>query len=263
MKTIKEQYAPYFQELARWRRERRFYEACSIPWFHFEWQDKGEEGRKLSHEEAEQMKASGELVPLTEKDFALPFERFVVVAQISGSVALLLIDSTTTEQWFGMLSGGEWRGWARADLNEKSHECSAVLVLWSKFSRRFFDPGTHVVAIRPVNAMKSVEWIRSQEHYVFLTQSAALKDDSQDTGQRGEGKEGEDRIIKRMAHWVRAHERVLRSPRFRFKQGQTVPVKQQWRGPKEWADKRSRQVYRWVDKLTLTSGKEDHEAAAA
>jgi hypothetical protein len=48
----------------------------------------------------------------------------------------------------------------------------------------------------------------------------------------------------RQAHTRRAHTRVLRSPRFRHKIGQTIRIAACWCGPKEW--KQSGSIYRIV-----------------
>lgn len=259
MKPIKEQFAPHVQELARSQRERWLYEACSGPWFVMDWKEPEEEV-DLSSETAEEMIASGRLVRLTEKDFVLPFPRVVLVTNLSrGNCVIAIFDNHNLTQWIGYSSRGKWQGWAPVRMDGSDKEAmTQFAVLWAKFARHFSDPSKHVAKVRPINAMKSVEWAKSQEHYVFLSTDYRSESES---GSPREQSDHESQTLKRMAHWVRAHNRMLRSPRFRFKQGQTVRVKEQWRGPKEWADKRSRQIYQWVDKTALFERKEAREAA--
>lgn len=77
------------------------------------------------------------------------------------------------------------------------------------------------------NVARSVEWTMARTHYLLLHRKHAER--------CAIGKRGPSALeMKRSAHWRRGHFRRLRSPRFTHKQGQQVPVKQAWIGPREW-----------------------------
>jgi len=94
-----------------------------------------------------------------------------------------------------------------------------------------FDVMSHfstVVQVAPPAAPgKSVEWRLARTHYCILARKQAVA--CRDT-QRGPSQAE----IVRSAGWRRSHFRILSSPKFIHKQGQRVPVKQAWVGPKEW-----------------------------
>jgi hypothetical protein len=56
--------------------------------------------------------------------------------------------------------------------------------------------------------------------------------------------------LTRMAHNRRAHQRTLRSERFRYARGKTIWVKATWVGPKEWKDAGGRQIYRILEPVS-------------
>jgi len=108
----------------------------------------------------------------------------------------------------------------------------------------FMNPHLYLCKRRPpLPQGKSILWQKAREHYVLLHKShAANKREAigKNTIQDGP-------LIDRAAHSRRAHWRLLRSPKFRHKQGQRICVKYAWIGPKEWTD-RSGQIYRIVER---------------
>lgn len=79
----------------------------------------------------------------------------------------------------------------------------------------------------PPNGGKSVQWVRSREHYLVLPPKVAA---ACAMGKRGPTQHE----ITRAAHWRRAHIRTLMSAKFTHKRGQKVPVRHAWVGPVEW-----------------------------
>lgn len=74
-----------------------------------------------------------------------------------------------------------------------------------------------------------VKWAQSQKHYVIIHR----KDRMNSVG-AVPSPDGKKTTEIRMAHTRRAHMRILRSARFKEKQGQRVFVKSCWVGPAEW-----------------------------
>jgi hypothetical protein len=242
MKTLKEQIAPFFQRLGRLRRERRYYEACSVPWFVFDF----DQSDVPAGTPFDQIK--------------LPFGKMILVIKAEPNMIPLYLESGKDG-----LSGaaaflsGNWICWHGFELTRASADLSlkfaletlqAVLTGVLAFSQALQDPGVHVAAVRPVNGMRTVQWTKAQEHHVLLHRTHPANRPAGDSSSKPVDYD-EAAVIRRMAHRVRAHFRVLRAARFRHKRGQAVRVREQWRGPKEWVNKRSRQTYRWVDKATL------------
>lgn len=260
MKTIKEKYAPLFQELGKQRGERRYYEACSVPWFEFEWATAD----------------GGTCPPASDaRTWRLPFEKMVLVLRAKEGDREVEMpfyleqgvgDGDFAHSGMGIFPDGGLAGWgvmsgSNMQIEEAKKRLSVSLYGIALFCRACWDPGVHVAAVRPVNRMKRVEWLKSREHYVLLRSNHPA---NAVTDQRKcvEMNYDEAEVLKRMVHRVRAHARVLRSPRFRHKQGLVIWVQPHWRGPEEWINKRSRQIYRWVDKKTLLKRKEGDGGAA-
>ena len=246
MKTIKEKIAPIFQEMGRICKERCFYEANSVPWVVTSISDL-EKDWKLSDAEA--------WVP--------PFKQFVLVIEIKDGEQMVLylenggISGTSVSSDFnGMPCGVRWgrfqdEGYENSLTGPKRdqyYELVRLALQWCKiFCQQFACGGTHLAAVQPVNAQRSIQWCKAQEHYVLLSSRHPVNH----AGAKRETEYDENDVLKRMAHRVRAHQRVLRSARFRHKMGQKIWIQEQWRGPKEWINKRSRQIYRWIDKRTI------------
>lgn len=257
MKTIKEKIAPAFQELAQMTRERCFYEACSIPWFVSSMDSIQEEYDVLySGRDSERV--------LEIDDWRPPFKQFVLVLESkTGGVTVFVDKGGISGVCFGSYSRPvklhQFVAWGRYSTGREDHEYKVAVKAAFRhvvaFCRLFQAGFTHVAAIRPINENKSVEWCKAQEHYVLLTSRHPANTDG-----GNQMNYDENEVIRRMAHRVRAHKRVLRSPRFRKKMGQTIWIQEQWRGPKEWINKRSRQIYRWIDKRHLNQLSSDGTA---
>lgn len=81
----------------------------------------------------------------------------------------------------------------------------------------------------PSDKPNHVKWAQSQKHYVIVHR----KDRMNSVG-AVPSPDGKKTTEIRMAHTRRAHMRILRSARFKEKQGQRVFVKSCWVGPAEW-----------------------------
>lgn len=107
----------------------------------------------------------------------------------------------------------------------------------------FQNPHFHLCRKSPqIPKGHSVVWQKSREHFVLIHKNHSAN--------RAEniGKKliTDGPTIDRCAHSRRAHIRMLRSPKFKNKQGQKIWIKSIWVGPKEWTD-RSGQIYKIVD----------------
>lgn len=107
----------------------------------------------------------------------------------------------------------------------------------------YLAPYNFMALVRPNKAGKSVEWMKSREHYTIIHRYHPANNEAVVEG-AAIPTESEDVISKRMAHSRRAHTKLLSSPKFRFKQGQRVFVRACWCGPKEWKDEGGKQIYR-------------------
>lgn len=76
---------------------------------------------------------------------------------------------------------------------------------------------------------KQIKWAESQKHYVIIHR----KDEMNRIGAVPNPRGGKTSEI-RMAHTRRAHMRILRSAKFKKKQGQQILIKSCWVGPQEW-----------------------------
>jgi len=85
--------------------------------------------------------------------------------------------------------------------------------------------------VTPDKKGKSVEWLQTRTHYVLINRHHPANDKAV---MKGAKVAPGDEYIQRRAHSRRAHARILRSPRFRNKVGQTIRVKACWVGPDEW-----------------------------
>lgn len=99
------------------------------------------------------------------------------------------------------------------------------------FIREYGSPQNFVVSVAPDKKGKSVEWLQPRTHYVLLNRNHPANNK---TVQKGANISPGDEYIKKRAHSRRAHARILRSPRFKNKVGQTIRVKACWVGPDEW-----------------------------
>lgn len=108
----------------------------------------------------------------------------------------------------------------------------------------FINPHLYLCKRKPtIPCGKSVLWQSAREHYVLLHKShSANKAESVGRKTIDDGP-----CILRIAHSRRAHFRLLRSPKFKNKQGQRIWVQSAWVGPKEWTD-RSGQIYQIIER---------------
>ena len=149
MKTLKEQLAPHFQALGKLCRERRFYEACSVPWFVFE------------------CESSSKAVPFDQ--LKLPFGKMVLVVSLQGHHFPVYLETGGAVGLYGaaVSATGVWFCWegktltaccAGVSMEFARKSVGAIMAMVRAFSAAVWDPGVHVASVRPVNAMRSVEW---------------------------------------------------------------------------------------------------------
>ena len=109
------------------------------------------------------------------------------------------------------------------------------------FIREASQPSNFTASVTPDKKGKSVEWMKARTHYVILHKAHPANSKQVAVGSTVTRS---SESIKRQAHTRRAHARILRSPRFRNKLGQTIYVKATWVGPSEWKENGS--IYRMV-----------------
>lgn len=125
---------------------------------------------------------------------------------------------------------------------------------WDQITRRFVtiilliasdfvNPHLHSVKVAPkLPAGKSIVWQTTRTYYTLIHKShPANRKES-----HGTRKIDCEPQILRCAHSRRAHFRLLKSPKFKHKQGQRIWVKSMWVGPKEWEDSTGH-IYKIVD----------------
>ncbi len=126
---------------------------------------------------------------------------------------------------------------------DPNHLRSLMLEPLNKLAIDFLNPHFYLCRKYPSPKGHSVVWQKAREHFVLLhkTHSANRSD------HLGKKLVTDGPLIDRMAHSRRAHFRMLKSPKFKHKQGHKIWIQSAWIGPKEWTD-RSGQIYQIVDK---------------
>lgn len=115
-----------------------------------------------------------------------------------------------------------------AKMRDQS-EALFTSICW--FIRESTSPSNFIASVTPDKSGKSVEWTRARTHYVVIHKAHPANSKDVKIGSKVATSA---ETLKRQAHSRRAHARVLRSPRFRNKVGQTIRVKACWVGPDEW-----------------------------
>ena len=110
------------------------------------------------------------------------------------------------------------------------------------FIREVTSPSNFIASVIPDKSGKSVEWTRARTHYVVIHKAHPANNKEV---KAGVNVVTSAETLKRQAHSRRAHARILRSPRFKNKVGQTIRVKSCWVGPNEW--KQFGSVYRMTN----------------
>jgi hypothetical protein len=108
-------------------------------------------------------------------------------------------------------------------------------------SKEYLRPGNHVAKVEPGKPGKSVQWIQAREHYTVINRNHAANKKGVPRGSMVN--QDESKHITRIAHTRRAHDRVLRSDRYKAMRGKTIQISSTWVGPEEWKDSAG-QVYR-------------------
>lgn len=109
-------------------------------------------------------------------------------------------------------------------------------------SKEFLRPGNHVAKVEPEQRPgKSVQWVQAREHYTVINRNHAANNKNITHGSTVH--QNESSHITRIAHTRRAHDRVLRSEKFKAMRGKTIQIASVWIGPPEWKDTAG-QIYR-------------------
>jgi len=102
----------------------------------------------------------------------------------------------------------------------------------------FLSPHMHPVRVRENKKGKSVEWYRKREYYKVVPRAHPANNKSVHDGAQVVLTPD---AVKRCAHQVRAHTRLLRHPRWGESVGKRITVKAAWRGAREWSE--GNQIY--------------------
>jgi hypothetical protein len=155
----------------------------------------------------------------------------------------LLLDlwDNKNEKW--LAESGHIEGDTEAKLELAAVQVYAII---RAFAEETMMPSAHIALVRPNRQGKSIEWIKARTHYTIIYHGHPAN--KKGLAERSKISEGDKKeTIQRMAHNRRAHKRLLKSDRFRFKKGQEITVRATWIGPKEWMDEGGHQIYRILD----------------
>jgi len=110
-------------------------------------------------------------------------------------------------------------------------------------------PNNHIATVAPAQPHRSVQWVQARTHYTLISHGHPANNRNVQQGSRvAVDQEAE---LQRMAHNRRAHQRTLRSERFRYARGKTIWVKATWVGAKEWQDAGGKQIYKILEPVDI------------
>jgi hypothetical protein len=166
----------------------------------------------------------------------------------------------TPAQWSIIVRGDDFAVTREQVKAMTGRVIATVLIMFTVFLTSAMSPQTHVVAVKPNQPQRSVQWLQARTHYTLITHGHPANRPTVKHGERVQSDdEGE---IKRMAHNRRAHYRTLRHERYRFARGQRIFVRATWVGPKEWQDSGGKQIYRILEPVTPEANPLDSETVA-
>ena len=108
-------------------------------------------------------------------------------------------------------------------------------------AKEYLRPSNHVAKVEPGKPGKSVQWVQAREHYTIINRNHAAN--KKGIARGSTVNQDESKHITRIAHTRRAHDRVLRSERYKAMRGKTIQISSTWVGPEEWKDSAG-QIYR-------------------
>jgi hypothetical protein len=123
---------------------------------------------------------------------------------------------------------------------------SLLLIALEVVSQEYLRPGNFVARVENNKPGKSVVWAKAREHYTIIHRHHEANKKGIPRGALVVS--DPNKQLVRIAHSRRAHERVLRSPRFhRDLDGniRKIKIAEQWVGPDEWKDTAG-QTYRII-----------------
>lgn len=110
---------------------------------------------------------------------------------------------------------------------------------YTRIAYYFAYPANAVVQVTPRKTGKSVEWVKSREHFIIIGQEAK----ESVVWYAVAGRKLPTTLI-RGAHPRIGHERTLSSPKFTRKQGLTIWIRDTWVGPREWESEDGGTIYK-------------------
>lgn len=123
-------------------------------------------------------------------------------------------------------------------LNPQADEFGAIFLAYYRMIAvicyEYLAPQNFMAVVRPSTPGKSVEWLKAREHITLIHRHHPANNTSVKAGEKLPSDQGKK--ITRIAHSRRAHFKILRSPRFRYKVGQRIAINATWVGPKQWKD---------------------------
>lgn len=152
----------------------------------------------------------------------------------------LRLQERRVSQMKGMIAEGEGPltaivGSRKDMLAGHAHRKDFFLAYYSIVSvicYEYLSPQNFHAVVRPNTLGKSVEWKKAREHLTIIHRHHAANNAAVAHGSTVD----DSKTPTRCAHSRRAHTRLLRSERYRYKIGQRIAVKASWCGPKEWQD---------------------------
>jgi len=181
-------------------------------------------------------------------DKAMPIWLFIHKALMAERTRPGFVDFTCDpELMFGL--SGRWLTEEEIERRNLWKACNTYICGLMKSVAAFLvsanSPNNHIVSVHPAQEGRSVEWVKARTHYTLISHGHPANDAKVTSGTRVAVDRNAE--LTRMAHNRRAHQRILRSPRFRYARGKTIWVKATWVGPKEWRDQGGRQIYRILE----------------
>lgn len=110
-----------------------------------------------------------------------------------------------------------------------AYYCSASIICYE-----YLAPQNFVATVRPNTPGKSVDWQKAREHLTLIHRGHPAN--NANVAERATVDADPGKLMTRCAHSRRAHTRLLKSARYRFKMGQRIAVRASWCGPKQWHD---------------------------
>jgi len=135
-----------------------------------------------------------------------------------------------------------------------------------KFLAMVNNPSSHLVKVYPDRVgQKTTKWIRSRTHYCIIKHNYDEENNfsGRDVFANNQARDQINMALSglRTAHKRRAHPRRLNHPRYTYKRGQTIQVKETWIGANELKGT-DKKIYKIVDFRELHASEQGEEKAS-